>query len=128
MRHMRWSRLRRKMLFAASIVEPMVECLPAGAMGSFALAARDTVPGWSWRLYLVLHIVLWILVDLVLFHCTIRCRFDPLNLPRWLAAWVLRELGNLSVSVHGALSDEVTWRNRTFLLLDGGLTREKASS
>lgn len=125
MRHMRWSRLRRKMLPAASIAEPMLECLPAGALGAHALAARGTVPGWSWVPFLALHIVLWIVCDLLLFHGTIRRRFDPRDMPRWLAAWVLRELGNLAVAAHGALSDEVTWRDRTFVLLKDGLTREK---
>eukprot|EP00040_Diaphanoeca_grandis_P037723 m.248854 g.248854 ORF g.248854 m.248854 type:complete len:398 (-) comp33866_c4_seq5:1152-2345(-) len=122
-RHMRWSRLRRKMMLASAISEPITECLPAGLMGAYALVSFSNT-GMSYAGILMVHTALWIFADICLFHVVQETRFNFCQLPYWLAAWVTRSVGHILIASHAAISDEVNWRGHVYTLLPDGLAKK----
>lgn len=68
-RRVRWLRVRRFMVHAATLVEPTTESFVAGLIGSFAFAVlfRSHCRYWSW-LWFIMHMVCWCCIDYWHFH------------------------------------------------------------
>lgn len=71
-RRIRWLRVRRYMVLAATLVEPTTESLVAGVLGSFSisvlfLSSTSTLRTWSWTWFLF-HMLCWVLIDYWHFH------------------------------------------------------------
>ena len=60
-RRVRWIRVRKHMVLAATLVEPFTESIVAGIIGTSALYYLLSFPPW---LFLPIHFVAWLLVDL----------------------------------------------------------------
>jgi ceramide glucosyltransferase len=119
-RRVRWIRVRKHMVTAATLVEPLTESVVAGLLGAWAIHSLTGFPSW---LFLPIHTALWLLVDLDIFA---KLSGDPVPPPRrwsFIRAWVCRELLALPIWTLGILGDEVTWRGRRYRVLRNGETR-----
>jgi ceramide glucosyltransferase len=66
-RRVRWLRVRRYMVMAATLVEPTTESILSGIFGSFAVAQLFLNQNWSFAFFSI-HILFWCLVDYWNFH------------------------------------------------------------
>lgn len=113
-RHLRWTRLRQGFLPAAVAGELLLECFvigPAAAWAAQRLSPAAAAAGWPWLL--AAHLALWFASDLCLLSAFHPRRHQP-AWPRYVAAWLTRELGELVMFGHAIAGSEVTWRGNTF--------------
>lgn len=133
-RRLRWIRVRKNMVIAATLVEPTTEVVLSGIIGAW-VGGQLFFDGFSW-LWLLVHSVLWCVVDYVNFHNFLHFSnisgkerpfftskyFSPD--PRasgkcravrdWLPTWLARELLALPIWTKAMLGSEIEWRNRPF--------------
>lgn len=122
-RRMRWIRVRRHMVPAATYVEPFTESLVAGLCGWVGLRTLVLVPwgytGYTWFLpFFVAHLCAWYAVDRgVLSALQQGAPLPPAERRYFLGAWCLRELLALPIWVWAMLGSSVTWRGRRYRIL-----------
>ncbi|CCM03119.1 uncharacterized protein FIBRA_05240 [Fibroporia radiculosa] len=63
-RRVRWVRVRKRMTFAATLIEPLTESVVLGGLTALALKHLLGIPSW---IFLPVHYTLWLLVDLDVF-------------------------------------------------------------
>lgn len=126
-RRMRWIRVRRHMVPAATYLEPFTESIVAGVIGWFGLSTWVLVPllgrGSLCTLaciaFFVCHFGLWYRVDYDVLHA-LRCG-EPLpdaERSRFFIAWVLREVLALPIWLWAMLGGAtVVWRGRRYRIL-----------
>jgi ceramide glucosyltransferase len=116
-RRVRWIRVRKHMVMAATLLEPFTESIVAGLLGAWALHSLVGLPSW---LLFPAHIALWLLVDLDIFA---KLSGDPVPPSRrwpFIRAWACRELLALPIWILGIFGNEVTWRGRRYRVLRNG--------
>ncbi|KAK9247388.1 nucleotide-diphospho-sugar transferase [Lipomyces tetrasporus] len=139
-RRMRWLRVRKYIVLAATLVEPMTECFLCGAMGATAFSI---LAGAQWTVFFSLHVVLWALGDFWIYSNLHRHgNVDPpaTSLPgtrkssptpyfalpkqisgpndsaRWIVSWLAREAMALPIWINAMAGTEIQWRNRLFYI------------
>lgn len=150
-RRVRWLRVRRYMVSAATYVEPTTESFFSGIFGTFAIAViflsdYDAPRYWSWT-WFFFHMVVWCLVDYYHFHNLLAFEnmdsvnkpyfvskfFSPFNGPlacrrrslrTWLPAWFLREVLAFPIWATAMAGHDIYWRNRPFRILHDLSTEE----
>ncbi|PRT54792.1 Ceramide glucosyltransferase [Wickerhamiella sorbophila] len=133
-RRVRWIRVRKHMVVAATLVEPTTEVLLSGLIGAWT-AGNLWFGGFSW-LWLVIHVILWCSIDYLNFH-NFTCFANisgqnrpfftrqyfspdhsmcgkPRKLTDWLPTWVGRELLALPIWIKSMCGSRIEWRNRPF--------------
>ncbi|ETS60130.1 hypothetical protein PaG_05665 [Moesziomyces aphidis] len=139
-RRMRWIRVRKYMVLAPTLLEPLTESLLSGIIGWFALSSlvlpmltgsSVSPSGWSCLLFFCLHFGAWFAVDFAVFkrlsvaHEFLACNpgvdsADAMSVLEFGAAWVLRESLALPIWAWAILGSTVSWRNKTYRILKGG--------
>ncbi|KAJ3353145.1 hypothetical protein HDU83_007125 [Entophlyctis luteolus] len=115
-RRMRWTRIRKFTVLAATIIEPFTECFLNGALGAFAVFMLFGVP---WAPFYVGHVANWFFTDIAL--CLVVEKSMILdNFPRFLYAWIVRELTSLPCHIQACLGTQVEWRGKQFRLRSDG--------
>ncbi|CAN6627476.1 hypothetical protein TRVA0_011S01486 [Trichomonascus vanleenenianus] len=128
-RRIRWLRVRRYMVLAATMIEPFTESLVAGAYGSFAMSVCVFGGSWSFT-YFLFHMVAWCMIDYHQFHCLASCRnvehqygtapyfvrpgFARRSLGAWFKAWAIREYLALFIWIKAMSGHIIIWRSRPF--------------
>lgn len=149
-RRIRWLRVRRYMVLAATLIEPTTESLVAGVLGTFSISVlflgRHRYWSWLWFLF---HMLCWVIVDYWHFHNL--ARFDQIesatgsvkpvfvqkffnpyvptrqghrSLQSWLPVWAMRELLALPVWVAAMCGQTIYWRGRPFRIRGDMSTEE----
>lgn len=116
-RRVRWIRVRKHMILAATIMEPFTENLVASSIAAASLRYLFGVPIW---LFLVAHHAAWLWVDLDVYESLAG---HPLPADRrwsFITAWCLRELLALPIWFLAMLSNEVIWRGKKYEVLRAG--------
>lgn len=150
-RRVRWLRVRRYMVSAATYIEPTTESICSGIFGTFALSvlflsSPEYPRFWSW-IYFFFHMITWCCVDYFHFHNLLAFYnidginrpyfvskyFSPYNqvtscrkrsLATWIPAWVLREVLAFPIWVTAMCGQTIYWRNRPFRILNDLSTEE----
>lgn len=125
-RRVRWLRVRKYMVLAATLVEPTSESLVVGWFGSYGIS-NIWLGGHHKLLLLLIHEVLWCLVDYTQFHALrtyanqdelstrpVSLRSFPDSDYHWLLIWCLREVLALPIWVIAMCGSQIDWRNRPF--------------
>lgn len=122
-RRVRWLRVRKYMVLAATMLEPTTESLLSGLIGSFAVnAVFRGVLGISWWWFLV-HMLTWLLVDYLQFRAVFRLTNAALDqdrvfrVARFLEFWLLREALAFPIWLKAITGSEIEWRNHQFRIL-----------
>ena len=139
-RRMRWIRVRKYMVLAPTLLEPLTESILSGLVGWSALSTlilptllntTEPLPMWSRLLFFCLHFGAWFGVDYTVFqrlsvaHEFLACNpgvdsADRISVIEFAAAWVMRETLALPIWAWAILGSTVSWRNKTYRILRGG--------
>lgn len=117
-RRVRWIRVRKYMVTASTLVEPLTECILAGILGALAFRHLFSLPTW---LFLPAHTLAWYTLDAALYRALLPAspaRSTVSRPPahdgpgfRYLQAWAVRELLALPIWIFAMLGDTVGWRD-----------------
>lgn len=135
-RRVRWLRVRRYMVLAATMLEPTTESLVCGSIGTFSITTLLAGHSWSWRLFLT-HMLVWVVLDYWQFHSlisfgTVNQKYAPMFSRRffspegppgprpilrsWLWVWMLREVLALPIWIAAMCGHAIWWRGRPFII------------
>ena len=124
-RRVRWIRVRKHMVTAATLIEPFTECIMLSFLGTWSIHYLFTIPTWFTFL---LHYVLWITLDLDIYESLAG---QPLpSQKRWsfFSAWALRELLALPIWMFAITGDQVEWRGRKYEIMKNGEAKRNSSA
>ncbi|RLV82535.1 Ceramide glucosyltransferase [Meyerozyma sp. JA9] len=128
-RRVRWLRVRKYMVLAATLIEPTTESIICGVYGTYAVSTVFFNQWFNWK-YFAFHMAVWILTDYCQYYTLVHniAGFD--NPPKWLAkhnlpplkrrfftwiqVWWMRELLALPIWVSAMYGHEIDWRGRPF--------------
>jgi len=116
-RRVRWIRVRKHMVLAATLLEPFTESVVLSAIASTSLKYICGIPPW---ICLIIHFFAWLMVDLNVYNSLAG---HPLPAPiRWefIAAWIAREVLALPIYLLAIVGDEVVWRGNRYRVLRNG--------
>lgn len=120
-RRARWIRVRKRLVLAATLLEPLTESVVAGLLASWGLyyLTSTCVPIW---ITFLLHSILFLVVDL---NVRYLLTGEPLYSSEWwsfVASWAGRELLAFPIWIFAILGNEVEWRGGNYRLLPNGET------
>ncbi|GAA5857439.1 hypothetical protein JCM9279_003178 [Rhodotorula babjevae] len=117
-RRVRWIRVRKYMVLASTLVEPLTESLLSGLLGALAFHHLFRLPSY---LFLPLHLLAWYTLDAALYRALLPASPATSTAARppahdgpgasYLSAWATRELLALPVWAFAMLGDTVSWRD-----------------
>ncbi|KAF7799343.1 hypothetical protein EIP86_010575 [Pleurotus ostreatoroseus] len=117
-RRVRWIRVRKRMVFAATMVEPFTESIVAGVLASFGLRYLFGVPQ---GVFLLLHNLAWLTVDLDVYASIAG---HPLTSGatwwKFVGAWAMRESLALPIWLFAIWGSTVSWRGRQYIVMRNG--------
>jgi ceramide glucosyltransferase len=120
-RRVRWIRVRKESVIAATILEPWTESVLAGVIMSWAAnyLTRGSVAMWA---AFVVHWSLWLIVDLGLRWYLTGTPFKSAGEGcLFVLAWVGRELLTLPIWMSAIWGSEIEWRGVKYTLSRGGI-------
>lgn len=122
-RRVRWLRVRKYMVLAATLLEPTTESIFSGIIGSFSLNvlfSNSFKINWIWFLF---HMVVWFTIDFFQFKKITSLANDALNFSssfetqEFTKFWLLRELLALPIWVIAMCGSAIDWRGQQFQIL-----------
>ena len=75
-RRMRWLRVRKYMVLAATLVEPTTECVMAGIIGTMCISLLIWNEYFN-TTFFILHVAVWFCVDYIQYHLLCQCAKLP---------------------------------------------------
>lgn len=126
-RRVRWLRVRKYMVLAATLVEPTTESLICGLMGTFAVSRLVLGRNFS-AAFFAFHMACWLVCDYRQFYLWVRNIDSYKNGPAWLngiaplsrdvwlwmQVWAMREAFALPIWVTAMAGHTINWRGRPF--------------
>ncbi|PPQ67087.1 hypothetical protein CVT25_005688 [Psilocybe cyanescens] len=119
-RRVRWIRVRKRMVLAATFAEPFQESIMVGLVGRLSLGALYGVPSWIFTLF---HFVAWLSIDLDVYSSLAGHNLRKKDWISFLSAWVGRELLAFPIWVIAIVGDEVIWRGKRYRMVKNGEAR-----
>jgi ceramide glucosyltransferase len=119
-RRVRWIRVRKRMVFAATMVEPLTESIALGCVAAAALRRLFNVQP---ALFLVAHFAWWLAVDLDVYASLAGHPLPAAGRWAFLGAWAARELLALPIWLLAIGGNEVEWRGRRYSVMRNGEVR-----
>lgn len=116
-RRVRWIRVRKHMVFTATLLEPFTESLVLIAIGSSSINQLFGVPVW---LVLLLHFALLLTVDLDIYASLAGYPLPATIRWEFIAGWGVREVLALPIFLLAIFGDTVVWRGRKYRILRNG--------
>ncbi|BGP05997.1 Ceramide glucosyltransferase [Rhodotorula toruloides] len=117
-RRVRWIRVRKYMVTASTLVEPLTEGVLTAILGALAFKHLFSVPSW---LFIPLHTLAWYQLDVSLYRSLLPASPATSTVTRppahdgpsftYFKAWALRELLALPIWLFAMLGDTVGWRD-----------------
>lgn len=128
-RRMRWLRVRKYMVLAATLVEPTTESIISGLMGTFAVSTLLWGSCFNLKFFTT-HMMCWFLADYNQYHRWINNINSTSSKPQWLrnvvsskrgfAAWLkiwfMREIFAMPIWVAAMLGHTINWRGKPFMI------------
>lgn len=122
-RRVRWIRVRKHMVLAATILEPLTESLVLSIIACTSLNYLCKVPCW---IVLILHYSIWLFVDLDVYASLAGHPLPASRRWQFIAAWAAREVLALPIFLLAIVGDEVIWRGNHYQVLRNGEVRQGA--
>jgi ceramide glucosyltransferase len=116
-RRVRWIRVRRRMVLAATLVEPLTESLLLGLLASWAFRTLLGIPP---VLFFVVHQVSWLMVDLKVMKSLKGEGLQSGEFWDFFVAWICREALALPIWLRAIIGETVVWRGVTYKILPSG--------
>ncbi|KAJ7275207.1 glycosyltransferase family 21 protein [Mycena haematopus] len=124
-RRVRWIRVRKHMVFAATLLEPFTESVVLSIICAASLGYLFGVPYWT---SICIHFAIWVYVDLDV-YTSLAGHPLPSDI-RWqfMTAWAARELMALPIFLFAIFGNEVSWRGRAYRVLRNGEVERAGTS
>ncbi|KAF8973562.1 hypothetical protein BDZ97DRAFT_2069690 [Flammula alnicola] len=119
-RRVRWIRVRKRMVLAATLLEPFTESLMVGIIGILCLKKLFWTPSW---LFLPLHFFFWLNVDLDVYTSIAGHGLRKDSMASFLLAWTGREILAFPIWLLAIFGDQISWRGRRYQILKNGEAR-----
>jgi len=119
-RRVRWVRVRKHMVFAATLFEPFTESIVLGLIGSASLQHFTGLPK---SILLLIHFISIIFVDLDVYASLAGHPLPTVSRWQFIGAWAARELLALPIWVLAISGSEVEWRGNKYQVLRNGEVR-----
>lgn len=119
-RRVRWIRVRKHMVLAATILEPFTESVVAGLLAAASLQYLAGFPMW---MMLTVHFGLFIWVDFDVYESLAGYPIPVASRLPFIGAWAARELLALPIFVLAVFGNDVKWRGTTYQVLRDGEAR-----
>ncbi|KAI8384042.1 glycosyl transferase family 21-domain-containing protein [Blakeslea trispora] len=120
-RRARWVRLRKYIVTAATLVEPITESIVCGLMGSFGFYRLF---GISPAQFLMVHWAWWFLNDYYLYYLLIRSSSlhanKQLPVSHFMRAWISREVLALPLYLYAMAGTKISWRDQEYRCISDG--------
>lgn len=118
-RRARWVRLRKYIVTAATLVEPITESILCGLLGAFSSHALF---GTSIVTFFGIHWLLWFINDYVLYVTLVEHAVanERLALPRFLRAWLSREILAFPLYLYAMAGTRISWRDQEYKCMPDG--------
>ena len=116
-RRVRWIRVRKRMAFAATLVEPLTESVILSIIGCASINHLVGLPPW---LFFAFHYAIWLLVDFDVYASLASHPVPSETRLAFMGAWAARELMALPIWILAILGDEVEWRGKMYRMLPNG--------
>lgn len=116
-RRIRWIRVRKHMVFAATMAEPLTESVFAGCLAAFGFKYLLHIPLF---LFLTLHFLSWLLVDFDVYASLAGHPVVPSKRWSFIGSWVVRELLALPIWFLAIVGSEVEWRGERYRVVENG--------
>ncbi|TFK36872.1 glycosyltransferase family 21 protein [Crucibulum laeve] len=124
-RRVRWIRVRKHMVLAATILEPFTESVMLSVIAASSLSVLLGFPPW---IFLALHFTLWLLVDLDVYASLAGHSLPKESAYGFIIAWAAREILAFPIWLLAIFGDEVVWRGKKYQVLRDGEVRHSSSS
>ena len=120
-RRVRWIRVRKHMVLAATLIEPFTESIVAGTIAGLSLRYFLGLPLW---LFFPLHFAAWLLVDLDVCE-SLAGHPVPSGATKlkFIGAWALREGLALPIWSYAIWGSTVDWRGKAYVVMRNGEVR-----
>lgn len=116
-RRVRWIRVRKRMVLAATLLEPFTESAMAFFIGNVTLRMVFDVPIW---IFTILHFLTWLSIDLDVYVSISGHGLRREETSSFLLAWVGRELLAFPIWLIAIFGDDIMWRGKKYKVLKNG--------
>lgn len=123
-RRVRWIRVRKHMVLAATVLEPFTENLVASFIAAAGVKYLFGVSAW---VFLSIHHSAWLWVDLDVYESLAGYPLPAQERWKFIGAWCIREMLALPIWILAVCGDEVTWRGKRYQVLRAGQVRRTAN-
>ncbi|PIL31742.1 hypothetical protein GSI_06446 [Ganoderma sinense ZZ0214-1] len=120
-RRIRWVRVRKRMVLAATLIEPLTESLFAGILAASGLKYLLHLP---LTVFLPVHFLAWLCVDMDVFASLAGHAVPAEKRWQFVGAWALRELLALPIWTAAIIGNEVEWRGQRYEVMQNGEVRK----
>jgi ceramide glucosyltransferase len=117
-RRVRWIRVRKAMVMAATLLEPLTECLPAGLFAQWSI--RHLGFSIPWFAFMAVHLSAWLLVDLCVYSVLATHHVPRDQFAAFCTAWTIRELLAFPIWLRAVVGSEVEWRGTMYQMRKNG--------
>jgi ceramide glucosyltransferase len=124
-RRVRWVRVRKHMVLAATLLEPFTESIVLGLIGAASLRYLTGLSAW---ILLLIHFVSIVLIDLDVYASLAGHPLPTVLRWQFMGAWAARELLALPIWMLAMLGSEVEWRGKKYQVLRNGEVKRVSGS
>ncbi|KAH7910705.1 glycosyltransferase family 21 protein [Hygrophoropsis aurantiaca] len=125
-RRVRWIRVRKHMVLAATVIEPITESIVVSLIAAACLRHLFGLSPW---VFLPIHHLIWLWVDLDVYASLAGHPIPADRRCQFIAAYIVRELLALPIWFLGVVGNEVVWRGKKYeVLRDGAIKRTKGKT
>ncbi|KAI6153694.1 glycosyltransferase family 21 protein [Pisolithus tinctorius] len=117
-RRVRWIRVRKHMVLAATIAEPFTECFVASSIAAASLRHLFAISPWA---FFPIHLIAWLWVDFDVYE-SLAGHPVPSGKRAWqfMSAWFIREFLALPIFLVAIFGNEVVWRGEKYRVMQAG--------
>ena len=116
-RRVRWIRVRKHMVLAATILEPFTESV---VLCSIAALSCRKLFGISMWIFTFFHFVFWLSIDLDVYSSVGGQRAGHGNKFSFILSWLAREFLALPIFLIAVVGNEITWRGQRYKVMRNG--------
>lgn len=116
-RRVRWIRVRKHMILAATIAEPFTESFVASTIAAASLWHLFDISPW---LFFSVHLATWLWVDFDVYESLAGHPVPREKRWQFISAWFIRELLALPIFLLAIFGNEVVWRGERYQVMKAG--------
>lgn len=122
-RRIRWLRVRKYMVLAATLIEPTTESIISGLIGGYSLNFLVNGKNGIWWSWFSIHMIIWFAIDFIQFK-RIQSFEKNVEIVEFCKFWSMREILAFPIWIAAMAGSGIEWRGQQFQILPD-LTAER---